>query len=111
MSQVADATRNEVKQLVYALNYGMGPSTLARKMDCSVDKAKGYLDGLRERYPELVSSTFQMTSIASCLSAHQSFISSQSFKYASDHLHLALLKIVDWWLCQGQIAAAHFIAA
>lgn len=53
--QVTQETRNRVKQLVYALNYGMGPNTLAQKTHCSVETAKGHLEGLKARYPELVS--------------------------------------------------------
>lgn len=52
---MSEATRNEVKQLVYGLTYGMGASTLAKKMNCTLEKARGYLDGLRTRFPQLVS--------------------------------------------------------
>lgn len=52
--KVGEKTRNEVKQSVYGLMYGMGASTLARKMDCDVDTAKGHLQGLKDRYPDLV---------------------------------------------------------
>ncbi len=52
---MAEATRNEVKQLVYGLTYGMGPSTLAKKMGCSLEKSRGYLEGLKSRFPGLVS--------------------------------------------------------
>ena len=52
--QVSETVRNEVKQLVYGLTYGMGPSTLAKKMGCSLEKSKGYLEGLKSRFPELV---------------------------------------------------------
>lgn len=54
--QVAPETRDAVKQLVYALNYGMGPSRLALKLDCTPEKAKECFDGMLERFPELVSS-------------------------------------------------------
>ena len=51
---MSEASRNEVKQLVYGLTYGMGASTLAKKMGCSLEKSRGYLEGLKSRYPGLV---------------------------------------------------------
>lgn len=53
-SQITEAVRNEVKQLVYGLTYGMGASTLAKKMGCSLEKSRGYLEGLKTRFPGLV---------------------------------------------------------
>ena len=43
-----------MKQLVYGLTYGMGASTLAKKMGCSLEKSRGYLEGLKTRFPGLV---------------------------------------------------------
>lgn len=55
---------------MYGLNYGMGASTLAKKMKCSIDKAKGYLEGLKNRYPELVSSNEEASNIGFLHASH-----------------------------------------
>lgn len=64
VSSVSSQDREQTKQLVYGLLYGMGLNTLAEKLECSADEAAEKIQDFKRSFPGVAS--WLQEAVSSC---------------------------------------------